>query len=76
MSFNYVAHGQAGGPKPHLQDKKLVSIRPTARTGRVEDRGGFLAPADLAMLIAQAFQREQIVRKIANDRRISSYINL
>ena len=49
MSFNYVAHGQAGGPKPHLQDKKLVSIRPTARTGRVEDRGGFLAPADLAM---------------------------
>ena len=38
MSFNYVAHGQAGGPKPHLQDKKLVLS--DRQLGRAEWRIG------------------------------------
>ena len=38
------------GPKPQVQDKKMVSIRPTASTGRVDYVGGAIAAADLAII--------------------------
>ena len=33
----------------HVQDNKLVSIRPPAVTGRIDHVGGYLSAADQAM---------------------------
>ena len=37
------------GPQSHVQDKKLVSSRPTARIGRIDHVWGDLSAADQAM---------------------------
>ena len=43
------AYGHGVDPQSHEQDKKLVSIRPSAKTGRTDYMGGRLSAADQEM---------------------------
>ena len=49
MLHVHAASRQGGDPQSHVQDKKLVSIRPSAKTGRTDYTGGGLSAADQEM---------------------------